>query len=227
MADAGNQSKDGSDLGPTISALAEGQKVFENRYTLMKIVGQSPTSVIWLAWDEKQDRDVALKFLPEMVKEDASALAVLKREVFKLQELKKPLLIPILAVEDEGKVVAIVSEYIEGGTLGNLRAQKKSQVYSPPELADWLQQLCQLLEFAHSEAQLAHGALKPSNLIVSQKGALRVSDFAIERHITAFVSRVCEGRTGTPSYLYLSPQHAAAVQAKDPNYVISAADDIY
>ena len=146
---------DGSDLGPTIRALAEGQKVFDSRYTLMKIVGQSASSVVWLAWDEKQDRDVALKFLPEMVKEDASALAILKREVFKLQELKNPLLIPIYAVEDEGKVVAIATEYIEGGTLGDLRAQKSNHVYSPPELADWLQQLCRLLEFAHSEAQLA------------------------------------------------------------------------
>ena len=190
---------DGSDLGPAIRALAEGQKVFDSRYTLMKIVGQSPTSVIWLAWDEKQDRDVALKFLPEMAKEDASALAILKREVFKLQELKNPLLIPIFAVEDEGKVVAIVTEYIEGGTLSELRAQKKSQVYSPPELADWLQQLCGLLEFAHSEAQLAHGTLKPSNLIVSLKGTLRVSDFAIERHVTAFVTRVREGRTAAPA----------------------------
>ncbi len=227
MADAGNQSRGTSDLGPTIGALAEGQKVFDGRYTLMKIVGHSPLSVVWLAWDEKQDRDVALKYLPEMVKEDASALATLKREVFKLQELRNPLLIPIYAVENEGKAVAIVSEYIEGATFSELRSKKSNLVYSPTELADWLQQLCRLLDYGHSEVQLAHGALKPSNLIVSQKGALRASDFAIERHVTAFINRVSEGRTTAPNFTYLSPQQAAAIQAKENAYVITAADDIY
>ena len=69
----------------------------------------------------------------------------MKREVYKLQELKSPLLIPIYAVEAEGKVVAIVTEYIEGTTLSDLRAQKSNHVYSPAELADWTQQLCRLL----------------------------------------------------------------------------------
>src|SRR5438309_580813 len=92
------------DLGPTINGLAEGRKLFNNHYTLIKIVGYGPNSVVWLSWNDKQQRDVALKFLPEMIKADPSALAVLKREVKKLQELKHPVLVPILDVEEEGSI---------------------------------------------------------------------------------------------------------------------------
>ena len=56
-------------LGEAVSALTEGQKVFD-RYTLMKVVGSGRMSVVWLAWDESEEHDCALKFLPDMVKPD-------------------------------------------------------------------------------------------------------------------------------------------------------------
>jgi len=216
MANEGTQPS----LGPAIDSLTEGRKVFGNRYTLIKIIGRGLHSVVWLALDEKQGRDVALKFLPEITRKDDLALAVLRREIRKLQEQKDPVLVPIYDVEADGNVVAIASEYVEGGSFADLRLQQKSKIFAPVELADGVRQLGRLLEKAHADGHLIHGSLTPANLLLSQKGVFRVSDFGLAKQVAEFVARTAEGRpTGRPSP-YLSPQQNNGEPA-------SFLDDIY
>ncbi|HEY1173641.1 MAG TPA: SUMF1/EgtB/PvdO family nonheme iron enzyme [Verrucomicrobiae bacterium] len=197
------------DLGEAINKLSEGQKVFGGRYTLMKIVGRSLYSVSWLAWDEKQNRDVALKFLPVMGKEDPSAVANLKREIKKLQdEIKGPQLVAIYDVEIDGLVVALATEYVEGNTLAILREQKKNKCFAPQELADMLQQLCTVLEQAHNETHILHGNIKPTNLLVTQKGQLKIADYGLNSVLVDFISRTSEIRVANRNLSYISPQKA-------------------
>lgn len=197
------------DLGEAINKLSEGQKVFGGRYTLMKIVGRSSLSVVWLAWDEKQNRDVALKYFPALAQEDASALANLKREVKKLQdELKNPQLVTIYDVEVDGLVVALAAEYVEGVTLATMRDQKKNKCFAPQEMADMLQQLCTVLEQTHNDTQILHGNIKPSNLLITQKGQLKIADYGLEPVINDFVSRTSEAKPASRNLSYSSPQKA-------------------
>jgi serine/threonine protein kinase len=67
------------DFGATIRVPSPGQKVFQ-RYTLKKILGRGGMGIVWLAHDDKLDREVALKFLPEVVVHDPKAIDELKRE---------------------------------------------------------------------------------------------------------------------------------------------------
>ncbi len=193
-------------LGPSIDSLAEGQKVFD-RYTLMKVIGHGQMSVVWLAWDDSKEHDAALKFLPEMVKPDPTALANLKREVQKLQELQNDQIVIPYGVESEGSLVAIASPHIEGTTLPQLREEIGGKVFSPPELSDWLVQLCEVLEYAHEEGW-GHGDLKSGNLMADQKGRLRVTDFGMERHLVEFVKKTSEFPNAARDLRYLSPQQA-------------------
>lgn len=219
MSDNGAQPSE-ENLGAAVNSLAEGQKAF-GRYTLMKIVGRSAVSVVWLAWDEKRDRDVALKFLPEMTKIDASAVATLKREIRKLAEnLKHDKIIQVFDLEQDGGLAAIPMEYVEGTSLATLRAQKDSQVFAPQDLTDWMQQLCEVLEYAHNEANTCHGDLKPTNLILNQKGVLKVADFALEPFVTEFLSRTTTLANGGRNPAYWSPQRASGQPA-------TPQDDIY
>lgn len=216
------------DLGEAINKLSEGQKVFGGRYTLMKIVGRSSLSVVWLAWDEKQNRDVSLKFFPALAKEDASALANLKREVKKLQEeLKNPQLVAIYDVEVDGLVVALATEYVEGTTLATLRDQKKNKCFAPQEMADMLQQLCTVLEQSHTESQILHGNIKPSNLLITQKGQLKIADYGLEPVINDFISRTTEAKPAGRNLSYSSPQKASGEPYRLPDEIYSLGATVY
>ncbi|MEW6304436.1 MAG: SUMF1/EgtB/PvdO family nonheme iron enzyme [Verrucomicrobiota bacterium] len=176
----------------------------------MKIVGRTPTSLVWLAWDEKQDRDVALKFLPEMVKEDASAIATLKREIRKLtEEVKHAQLIQAYDLEQDGSLVAIVSEFVEGASVTDLREQKPNKVFAPQDLMDWMQQLCTVMVYAHGEAGVSHGDLTTANLLVNKKGVLRITGLGMAKHIADFLSRTTELPAASINLCYHSPQRMA------------------
>ena len=73
---------DDLDFGRTIRGFVEGQKVFD-RYVLKGILGRGGMGIVWLVWDEKLERDIALKFMPDLVRLDAAAVDELKREMRK------------------------------------------------------------------------------------------------------------------------------------------------
>src|SRR5438128_9951177 len=97
-------------------------------------------------------------------------------------------------------------EYIDGETLSNLRSEKERKVFEPDEIAAWISQLCDALDYAHNHAKIIHCDLKPANLIVNQRGDLKISDFGLARSLSDSVSRLTieQGRSGT--LVYMSPQ---------------------
>jgi serine/threonine protein kinase len=195
----------GGELDATIRDFSGGQKVF-NRYTLIKTLGRGGMGVVWLARDEELERNVALKFLPELIVHDRAVLGDMKRETRRSLDLTHKNIVRIYDFVHSDQSGCISMEYIDGDTLSNLRADKPHKVFEPHELADWTSQLCDALDYAHNHARIIHRDLKPANLMVNQRGDLKISDFGISRSLSDSVSMLTmeQGRSGT--LVFMSPQ---------------------
>ena len=195
----------GDVIDATSREFATGQRVF-GRYALVKVLGRGGMGIVWLAHDEELERNVALKFLPDLMIQDRALLDQLKRETKRCLELTHPHIVRIYDFIHDERSGCISMEYIDGETLSNLRAEKERRVFEPDEIAGWITQLCEALDYAHNQAKCIHRDLKPANLMVNQRGVLKIADFGIARTLGDSASRLTmeQGRSGT--LVYMSPQ---------------------
>ncbi len=210
---------DDLDFGQTIRGFTEGQKVF-GRYTLRKVLGRGGMGIVWLAWDEKLEEEIALKFMPEMVRLDDAGIQDLKRETRKSLKLTHANIVRIRDFVEDSNSAAIAMEYVDGPTLSSLRVQQPGHVFAPEQLLPWLRQFIAALIYAHEHESVVHRDLKPANLMLNSRGQLKVADFGISSSVTDSVSRMSMkvGSSGSPPYM--SPQQVMG----DPP---QPSDDIY
>src|SRR2546426_7784690 len=203
-----------------------GQRLF-GRYTLIRILGRGGMGIVWLAHDEELERDVALKFLPDLIIHDAAVLSDLKRETRRCLELTHKNIVRIHDFVHDERSGCISMEYIDGDTLSNLRCDKKRKVFETAELTDWMSQLCDALDYAHNYAHIIHRDLKPANLMVNQRGELKVSDFGIARSLGDSMSVITKagGRSGTLSYM--SPQQLEGERGTHLDDIYSLGASVY
>jgi len=216
----------GKVLEVTFREFVAKQKLF-NRYTLTKTLGRGGMGVVWLARDDELERDVALKFLPELIIHDRAVLSDLKRETRRSLELTHKNIIRIYDFVYDQTSACISMEYVDGDTLSNLRADKPRKVFEPAELKGWVSQLCDALDYAHNHPRIVHRDLKPANLMVNQRGDLKVSDFGIARSLSDSLSKLTmqHGRSGT--LVYMSPQQLDGERGDHLDDVYSLGASVY
>jgi hypothetical protein len=205
--------------GETLRGFTPGQRVLA-RYELVRILGRGGMGVVWLAKDQELNREVALKFLPEMLSYNRGAIEDLKRETRRALELSHPNIVRIHDFRQDGAVAAISMEYVDGDTLGNVKADRSKGFLEVAEIRGWVRQLCAALSYAHEEAEVVHRDLKPANLMVTGKGVLKVADFGVSHSLSASVTQWSRVGTvsGTPAYM--SPQQMLGEKP-------STLDDVY
>ncbi|PYK47323.1 MAG: hypothetical protein DME20_12385, partial [Verrucomicrobia bacterium] len=216
----------GDVIGATSREFMGGQKIF-GRYTLVKVLGRGGMGIVWLARDEELERDVALKFLPDLMIQDRAAFDQLRHETKRCLELTHPHIVRIHDFVHDDRSGGISMEYIDGETLSNLRAEKEKRVFEADEIATWISQLCDALDYAHARANVIHCDLKPTNLMVNQRGDLKVTDFGIARSLSDSVSRLTleQGRSGT--LIYMSPQQLNGERCTHLDDIYSLGASIY
>lgn len=207
------------DVGPTIRGFAAGQELF-GRYLLVRIAGRGGMGVVWVARDEKLEREVALKFLPELVVHDAGLLDQMKRETRRSLELTHRNIVRIYDFIGDTQCACISMEYVDGPTLSALRVQRPNRVFEVGDIREWIAQACEALEYAHHQARIVHRDLKPANLMLNSKGELKVADFGIARSLTDSVSMLTRSQGTSGTLVYMSPQQLNGDRA-------SHLDDIY
>ncbi len=214
------------DLGQTIRGFRAGQKIFR-RYTLVRILGRGGMGVVWLARDEELERDVALKFLPDLVVHDLAVLDELKRETRRSLQLTHHNIVRIHDFVQDAESACISMEYIDGPTLSALRVEQPNRVFEPEVLLPWIQQICGALEYAHHHAKIVHRDIKPANLMLNGRGELKVADFGIARSLSDSVSMLTMARGSSGTLAYMSPQQLDGERASNLDDIYSLGATLY
>ncbi len=187
-------------------------------YEVQKKLGQGGMGTVFLARQVKLDRLVAIKVLPENRTDDPGALARFEREMKAVGRLNHPHIVQAHDAGEVNQVPYLVMEYLDGLSLAEL-----SQRLGPlplPEACELIRQAALGLQFAH-ENGLVHRDVKPSNLMLTRRGQVKVLDLGLVRYreeAVAGAEMTSEGDTmGTPDYM-------APEQAKDSRHVDIRAD---
>jgi serine/threonine-protein kinase len=146
-------------------------------YRILSRIGQGGMGVVYRAHDERLDRDVAVKVLPEDVAGDPDRLARFEREARAVARLDHP---AILAIHDFGReegVTYAVTELLEGGTL---RQRICPGGIAWPRAAEIAAAVAEGLDAAHRKG-VVHRDLKPENVFLTSDGRVKILDFGLAR----------------------------------------------
>ncbi|MEO6245004.1 MAG: SUMF1/EgtB/PvdO family nonheme iron enzyme [Opitutaceae bacterium] len=202
--------------------------VFFSRYRLKTELGRGGMGVVWRAEDTKLHRDVALKFLPELVVRDREAMADLAAETRRLLDLTHPNIVRVYDLVEDGERAAISMELVEGGSLAERKLQQPDRCFTTAMLTPWIAQLCAALDYAHEKVGIVHRDLKPLNLLLNARGDLKIVDFGISRSLLTSGTRLStDSRAASVSLGYAGPQQLLGETAAVTDDIYSLGASIY
>src|SRR5215470_8821801 len=115
--------------GAKSKGLAPGMRVGGAGYVLKKLVGRGGLSEVWVAWDRKQEKDVALKFLPPGLLRDAHLLEMVGSEVERARKLEQESIVRLYDFARDYETVAVAMEYVQGWSLAALKVDRPQKRY--------------------------------------------------------------------------------------------------
>jgi serine/threonine-protein kinase len=176
------------------------------KYKILSTIGSGGFGTVYRAEDTWIDKKVALK-VPHKQNLDFGELL---REPRLLATLNHPNIVTILTAERQENVFFIVMEFVPGETLESIVSRDGALDVAPA--LDYICQICNAVDHAHRHGVL-HRDLRPSNVIVSDSGLLKVADFGTSR----FLEIAAHGTTviGSPPYMAPEQFSGRAVFASD------------
>jgi len=176
------------------------------KYKILSTIGSGGFGTVYLAEDTWIDKKVALK-VPHRQSVDFGELL---REPRLLATLSHPNIVTILTAEKQENVFFIVMEFVPGETLETVIVREGALDLS--RSLDYICQICNAVDHAHKQGVL-HRDLRPSNVLVTASGLLKVADFGTSR----FLEIAAHGTTviGSPPYMAPEQFHGKAVFASD------------
>lgn len=181
--------------------------VLGNRYEIIEKIGEGGMAYVYKARCRLLNRNVAIKVLREEFVNDDDFIKKFRRESQAAASLSHPNIVNVydVGVEDiQGSLIHyIVMEYISGKTLKEIIREKGK--LSLDETLDYSMQIAEALEHAHKN-HIVHRDIKPHNIMITDDGRVKVTDFGIARAATT--STVTNTTNVIGSVHYFSPEQA-------------------
>ena len=193
-----------SQLEQAIGAPALGEKI-ANRFLLKAHLGRGGMSVVYRAFDQVKQCEVALKFLSPALLGDMSAIRSFEQEARISMQLNHPHILKVFDLQIHQGIYFLVMELIEGGTLRDWMSNHLDQ--GPADYHERCRILSELthgLTYAHEHT--LHRDLKPENIARTTDGSMKIMDFGLssltsQHQTTLFREAVTQLTAGTPYYM--------------------------
>jgi eukaryotic-like serine/threonine-protein kinase len=179
------------------------------RYREPELLARGGMADVYRATDEELGRDVAVKVLSDRYAQDGSLRRRFSREALAAARLSgDPHIVTIFDVLEHGGRPMIVMELLPGGSLE--QRLTRGVPCAPRQVLDWLDDAAAAIDAAHA-AGIVHRDLKPGNLLLDERGRVKVADFGIAS--AAGLDSFTQTGTILGTAGYLSPEQARGEQS--------------
>ncbi|WGM22258.1 Stk1 family PASTA domain-containing Ser/Thr kinase [Paenarthrobacter sp. OM7] len=168
----------------------------DSRYLVRSRLAKGGMSTVYLATDQRLERDVALKVLHPHLANDPTFLQRLSREAKAAASLSHPHIVGVLDQGEDGHIAYLVMEFVKGHTLRDVLIEQG--ILAPRLALALIDPVIEGLAAAHGSG-LIHRDIKPENVLIADDGRIKVGDFGLARAVSANTST--GALIGTVAYL--------------------------
>src|SRR6267154_809959 len=188
-------------------------QIIAQRYRVVALAGRGGMGEVYRAEDLTLGQVVALKFLPDTLSQDATALARFHAEVRTGRQVSHPNVCRVFDIGETEGTLFLTMEYVDGEDLASV-VRRIGRLW-PDKATEIARQICAGLAAAH-ERGVIHRDLKPANVMLDGAGKIRLTDFGLAGIATSI--KGADVRAGTPAYM--APEQLAG-------HDVSTKSDIY
>lgn len=191
-------------------------KLFGERYEVLERIGAGGMAIVYKAKDLLLNRVVTIKVLREQFVSDEDFIRRFRREAQSAASLTHPNIVSIYDVGKDGETEYIVMEYVEGRNLKEII--REFAPLSTDQTINLARQIASAIQNAH-EHHIIHRDIKPHNILVTNDGQAKVTDFGIARAVSS--ATVTHTGDIVGSVHYLSPEQAKGLPSNEQSDIYS------
>lgn len=180
--------------------------ILDGKYKILEKIGQGGMSKVYLAIDTALNKQWAVKEIDKRTEKYKLTVNEnkTKSEIEIMKKLSHPSLPRIVSIIDSDESLCVVMDYIEGESLDKVISMYGRQ--DEKRVVSWTLDICDIINYLHhQDPPIIYRDMKPSNVMLSQEGNIKIIDFGIAREFKS--GRNDTAALGTMGYA--SPEHFA------------------